>query len=133
MQIMPDKKAECILVVDDSPDNLQLLQFILEDRGYRVGLADNGEEALKKAERCHPDLILLDVMMPQMNGYEVVHQLRENHNLESIPVFFVTADLYIDQKKAIAAGANGLIHKPIDIEELLSEVELVFNSRENLS
>lgn len=133
MQIMPDKKAECILVVDDSPDNLQLLQFILEDRGYRVGLADNGEEALEKAKQCHPDLILLDVMMPQMNGYEVVHQLRENHNLESIPVFFVTADLYIDQKKAIAAGANGLIHKPIDIEELLSEVELVFNSRENLS
>ncbi len=117
------EKKECILVVDDSEDNLYLMQFILESQGYKVSLADNGQDALSKIERCHPDLILLDVMMPRMNGYEVVNQLRIDENLSSIPVYFITADKYFRWCKAIAAGADGIIYKPINIEELLQIVK----------
>lgn len=123
MNELQSKKKECILVVDDSIDNLYLMQFILESQGYKVGLADSGQEALIKIYGNKPDLILLDIMMPQMDGYELVHRLREDENLPYIPVFFVTADKYTDCNKAIAAGVNGLIYKPIDIDKLLSEVE----------
>ncbi|MGL6337623.1 MAG: response regulator [Waterburya sp.] len=123
MNELQNQKRECILVVDDSIDNLYLMQFILESEGYTVGLADSGQEALSQIYGCKPDLILLDVMMPKMNGYEVLHRLREDKNLPFIPIFFVTADKYIDCNKAIAAGANGLIYKPIDIDALLLEVE----------
>lgn len=122
MNELLNKKSESILVVDDSPDNLYLMQFVLESQGYAVGLANNGQEALEKIEGCQPDLILLDLMMPQMSGYEFIHRLREDKNLLSIPVFLVTADKYTEDYDAIAAGANGVIHKPIDINELLSEV-----------
>lgn len=128
-----NKTKERILVVDDSPDNLYLMQFVLENEGYTVGLADNGREALQKAGKCHPDLILLDLMMPQMNGYEVINRLRQDEDLPFIPVFLVTADRYTDCSDAIAAGANGVIHKPIDIDELLLEVEKCLDGNSNSS
>ncbi|MGF1587675.1 MAG: response regulator [Pleurocapsa sp.] len=122
MTLAKNSKQECILIVDDSTDNLYLLQFILETQGYKVGLANSGEQALAQVKKLPPDLILLDVMMPQMNGYEVVDRLRKDASLSSIPVFLVTADKYVSNHKAIAAGANGLIYKPIDIEQLLLTV-----------
>ncbi len=124
-------KEERILVVDDSADNLFLMQFVLESQGYKVGLADSGEKALKTIKNYHPDLILLDVMMPGMDGYEVVNRLRIDENALSIPVYLVTADKYVDWDKAIAAGVDGLIHKPIDIDKLLFEVEQALNKRSN--
>lgn len=123
MNVLQNKKEECVLVVDDAVDNLYLMQFVLESEGYTVDLADSGEQALQKVKSCQPDLILLDLMMPQMNGYEVIERLRKDRNLQSIPVFLVTADKYTDCSQAIAAGANGVIYKPIDINELLLEVE----------
>jgi two-component system, sensor histidine kinase and response regulator len=78
MNELQSKKKECILVVDDSIDNLYLMQFILESQGYNVGLADSGQEALIKIYGNKPDLILLDIMMPQMDGYELVHGSRSN-------------------------------------------------------
>jgi two-component system, sensor histidine kinase and response regulator len=129
MNELHNQKRECILVVDDSIDNLYLMQFVLESQGYTVGLADNGQEALSKIKRSQPDLILLDVMMPQMDGYELVHRLREDKNIPFIPVFLVTADKYTDWTKAIAAGANGIIYKPIDIDELLSQVKLSLKTK----
>lgn len=131
MNKLQNQKKECILVVDDSIDNLYLMQFVLESEGYTVGLAESGYEALRKIQRCQPDLILLDVMMPQMNGYEVLHRLREDENLPFIPIFFVTADKYTDWNRAIAAGANGLIYKPIDIDALLLEVERSLQKKTN--
>lgn len=128
MTLAQNSKQECILIVDDSTDNLYLMQFILETQGYKVGLANSGEQALEQVKIDHPDLILLDVMMPQMNGYEVVERLRKDKDLQSIPVFLVTADKYISNNKAIAAGANGLIYKPIDIEQLLSTVAQTLKS-----
>lgn len=122
MNTAEKNSPEQILVVDDCIDNLYLLQFILENEGYQVGVAINGEEALDKIHKCQPDLILLDMMMPRMNGYEVVERLREDSNVSFVPVFLVTADTYVSYREAIAAGANGLIYKPINIEQLLFEV-----------
>jgi CheY-like chemotaxis protein len=122
MNVLQNKKEECILVVDDSIDNLYLMQFILESEGYTVGLADSGREALEKLKGYQPSLILVDLMMPQMNGYQVIDRLRQDKSLQFVPVFLVTADKYIGVDEAIAAGANGIIHKPIDIERLLTEV-----------
>ena len=118
-----DRKKECILVVDDSADNLFLMQFILESEGYKVGTANSGQEALQKIKGYRPNLVLLDIMMPRMNGYEVVDRLRQDKSLPFIPVYFVTADKYTNKTEAFAAGANGLIYKPVDISQLLSEVE----------
>lgn len=133
MNVTKKKKPECILVVDDSTDNLYLMQFILESQGYKVGLADNGREALQKISRCHPDLILLDIMMPNMNGYEVIQHLQEDENLPFIPIYLLTADAYVSYSDAVASGANGLIHKPIDINELLLEVQRVLDINSDLS
>ena len=133
MNELQNKKADCILVVDDSSDNLYLMQFILESHGYNVNLADSGQEALDKIKGCQPDLILLDLMMPQMNGYEVIDRLRGDEDLPFIPVFLVTADRYTDCSDAIAAGANGVIHKPIDINKLLLEVEKGLDDNSNSS
>ena len=116
---------ECILVVDDCQDNLFLMQLILENQGYQVEIADSGSQALSKMNCQRFDLILLDLMMPKMNGYEVIKYLR--NNLPLIPVFLVTANKYVTKKQAIAAGANGIIYKPIDINLLTSRIAKVFD------
>ena len=115
---------ECILVVDDCQDNLFLMQLILENQGYQVEIANSGAEAISKIDRQRFDLILLDLMMPRMNGYEVMKYLR-NNNLSFIPIFLVTANNYVTRKQAIAAGANGIVYKPIDINILTSKVAKV--------
>ena len=117
---------ECILVVDDCQDNLFLMQLILENQGYQVEMANSGAEALHKLNCQRFDLVLLDLMMPKMNGYEVINYLRDR-NLPFIPVFLVTANKYVSRKQAIAAGANGIIYKPIDINILTSRIAKVFD------
>ena len=120
--------TECILVVDDCQDNLFLMQLILENQGYLVEVADSGTEAIRKINYQKFDLILLDLMMPNMNGYEVM-QYMGNLNLPFVPVFLVTANKYVTRKQAVAAGANGIIYKPIDMKTLLSEIATVFNTQ----
>ena len=122
-----NSETESILVVDDCQDNLFLMQLILETQGYRVEIANSGEEALREINCHRPDLVLLDLMMPKMNGYEVVKHLRSQKNIPFIPVCFVTADKYFSRSEAIAVGANSVIYKPIDIDILLSEIDRVFN------
>lgn len=131
MNVTGDRHENCILVVDDSVDNLYLMQFILENQGYKVSLADSGKKALEIVRKNHPDLILLDLMMPQMDGYEVVHRLREDENVPEIPVFLVTANKYVSRYEAIAAGADGLIYKPININKFLSKVEQILETKNN--
>ncbi len=116
---------ECILVVDDCQDNLFLMQLILENQGYQVEIADSASQALRKMNSQRFDLILLDLMMPKMNGYEVIKYIR--NNLPLIPVFLVTANNYVTKKQAIAAGANGIIYKPIDINLLTSRIAKIFD------
>ncbi|MEG4520021.1 MULTISPECIES: response regulator [unclassified Microcoleus] len=125
---MNSQQLEChvanILVVDDTPDNLRLLSTMLSDKGYKVRGVINGEMALKAARSTPPDLILLDIMMPQMNGYEVCKHLKADGRTSGIPVIFLSAlDRVLDKVTAFTVGGVDYITKPFHLEEVLARVE----------
>lgn len=111
-----------ILVVDDIDDNLFLLQTVLETEGYAVDTAGSGGTALAKVKDSPPDLILMDVMMPDMNGYEVTRQIRQNSSLPFMPILMVTAYDSIETGQELALGSNSFIRKPIEFNQLLTKV-----------
>ncbi len=112
-----------ILVVDDEPQNVRLLQIRLQADGYTVLTATNGQEALERVKIEAPDLILLDVMMPGMNGFEVCRRIRAEESTQFIPVVMVTAlSDKEDRITAIEAGADDFISKPFDSHEVLARV-----------
>jgi CheY-like chemotaxis protein len=120
--IEPMENSAPILVVDDIPDNCFLLQAFLEAEGYIVDTAESGFEAIAKIESNTPRLVLLDVMMPGMNGYEVAENIRETMHLMNLPILLVTgmdASKIADQH----SNVNGVIHKPVDLEKLLETVK----------
>jgi len=113
-----------ILVVDDTPANLQVLAGMLKDRGYKVRPVPSGKLALQAARRDPPDLILLDINMPEMNGYEVCEHLKADDHLQGIPVIFISAlTEQLDKVKAFAIGGVDYITKPFQMEELHARVE----------
>ncbi|MBW4505622.1 MAG: response regulator [Scytonematopsis contorta HA4267-MV1] len=112
-----------ILVVDDVVDNFLLVQVILEEEGYEVEFADNGREALKMIESEPPNMVLLDMMMPDMDGFEVARRIRENSKYSSLPILFVTAYDELVSETKINSVADGLIKKPIDFDELIDRVQ----------
>jgi CheY-like chemotaxis protein len=113
-----------ILVVDDQPINVQLLKRKLEREGIHVATAYTGQEALDNIKREKPDLILLDVMMPDMDGIEVCQRLQENDDTRSIPVIFITARSSKEGKlEGLGVGAVDYITKPIDLDETLARVQ----------
>lgn len=122
-----------ILVVDDLSDNLFLLQTVLEAEGYQVDTADSGAAALAKVKASPPDLILLDVMMPDMNGYEVTQQIRQNSSIPFIPILLVTAHEDADDIQGLALGANDFIRKPIEFDRLLARIAAFLQFRQNTS
>ncbi|HEY9640788.1 MAG TPA: response regulator [Coleofasciculaceae cyanobacterium] len=111
-----------ILIVDDLADNLLLMQIFLEGEGYQVDTAAGGWEALEKTASCLPDLILLDVMMPDMDGYEVTRRIRKNKHLPNVPILLITAHHEIDPAEGLQRGADGFVYKPVDLDELLTNV-----------
>ena len=116
--------APSILVVDDQPINVQLLKRKLEREGIRVTAAYNGLEALELTKKVMPDLILLDVMMPDMDGIEVCQRLQADETTRSIPVIFVTARTTKESKlEGLSVGAVDYITKPIDLDETLARVQ----------
>src|SRR5687767_4588726 len=113
-----------ILVVDDTPANLQVLTGMLKDRGYKVRPVPGGKLALLAARRDPPDLILLDINMPEMNGYEVCEHLKADDKLKGIPVIFISALTdQLDKVKAFAIGGVDYVTKPFQMEELHARVE----------
>ncbi len=113
-----------ILVVDDIPVNIQLLQAFLATQNYKTYIARNGEEALQQVESVEPDLILLDVMMPKMNGFETCKALKQSEKARFTPVIMVTALNELESKiKGIEAGADDFISKPFNKLELLARVK----------
>jgi phosphoserine phosphatase RsbU/P len=113
-----------ILAVDDTPANLQVLAGMLKDRGYKVRPVPTGKLALLAAQRDPPDLILLDINMPEMNGYEVCELLKADGNLKGIPVIFISAlTEQLDKVKAFAIGGVDYLTKPFQMEELHARVE----------
>src|SRR5947199_4184842 len=113
-----------ILVVDDTPANLQVLTGMLKDRGYKARPVPSGKLALLAARKDPPDLILLDINMPEMNGYEVCEQLKADDQLKGIPVIFISALTEpLDKVKAFAIGGVDYLTKPFQMEELHARVK----------
>lgn len=115
---------EKILVVDDTPMNLDLMEGILAPQGYVVDFAQSGDEAMEKINNNPPDLILLDVMMPKINGFEVCRRIRKNKALPFIPIIFITASEVSlkNVTEGLGIGGNDYIRKPFDRAELLARV-----------
>jgi signal transduction histidine kinase len=113
-----------ILIVDDTPENLRVLSSTLTERGYKVRSVINGAMALMGAQAAAPDLILLDIKMPDMDGYEVCQQLKAHDGTREIPVIFMSAlDAVFDKVKAFSCGGVDYIPKPFQIEEVLARIE----------
>jgi len=112
-----------ILIVDDQPQNLRLLEAVLQPRGYRTVSAESGEAALEALRREQADLVLLDILMPGMDGYEVCRRIRENPETAFLPVVMITASDTAQKLRATEAGADDFVAKPFDQGELLARVK----------
>lgn len=115
-----------VLIVDDEVNIVISLEFLLEQAGYHVRVAHNGEEGLEKIATFEPDLVLLDVMMPRMNGFEVCSRVRENPSWQHIKIVMLTAKgREVEITKGLALGANAYITKPFSTKDLLAQVRHV--------
>lgn len=118
--------AEKILIVDDDLDTLRLVGLMLQHQGYRISAASSGIQAISISQAEKPDLILLDIMMPEMDGYEVARKLRSDTNTSSIPIIMFTAKTQVDDKVAgFEAGADDYLTKPTQPRELFAHVKAV--------
>ena len=121
-----------ILIIEDNEQNLYLLTFIVEKHGYEVSTARDGQEGIEVAERIKPDLILLDIQLPVMDGYTVARKLRQSLDLAGTPIVAVTSYAMMgDREKAIEAGCTGYIEKPINPETFIAQVEKHFSRKKS--
>ena len=112
-----------ILVVDDNEDNRELVSKILRIRGYLVVEAEDGKAAIKKAEDERPDLILMDISLPDIDGYEATRVIKSKAGLKDIPIIALTAHaMKGDREKALEAGCDGYIPKPIDVHRFPDQI-----------
>ncbi len=132
MSVTETVKGNYILAVDDIPDNLLLVQLALEQEGHQVVLAHNGETALKQIKQAPPSLILLDVMMPGMDGYEVTRRIRQDKNIPFIPILLVTAREESSLVQGLDAGADEFVRKPFQIDELQARVRSMLRLKETI-
>jgi len=123
MSATPSSPSSRILIVEDTPANIQVLTATLKERGYQISVATNGRQALEVVARVRPDLILLDVMMPEMDGFETCRQLKASEQWRQIPVIFLTAKTdTADIVKGFELGAVDYVGKPFNAHELLARV-----------
>lgn len=116
--------AKTILIVEDEQNLVELLKFRLEANGYHVETAFDGEEGLSKIEKLKPDIVILDIMMPRMHGYDVCRKAKENTGTKDIPIIMLTARTQKkDEEQAKACGADSFIAKPFEPAELMAEIE----------
>lgn len=119
-----------ILIVEDKPASRELLRTVLEQQGYAVVEAEDGEEALIRVRAEVPDLVLMDLQMPARNGYDVLREMRKDSRLNHIPVVAVTANaMPEDQDKVLAAGFTGYIAKPVALARLREEVNRILGGK----
>src|SRR5258708_15375564 len=112
-----------ILIIDDAPANIQTLSTILKERGYNINIATNGRQGLEVLERIRPDLILLDIMMPEMDGFETCRRIKASTAWREIPIVFLTAKTDTgDIVRAFELGAVDYVAKPFNAHELLARV-----------
>jgi DNA-binding response OmpR family regulator len=115
--------SKTVLIADDEPNIVISLEFLLEQAGYQVMVAHDGQEALEAIQRKPPDLVLLDVMMPRLSGFDVCQKIRENPQWQHIRVVMLTAKgREVEISKGLALGANAYITKPFSTQALLAQV-----------
>lgn len=113
-----------VLVIEDNEQNLYLVRFILERNGYEVFAAPDGRSGIETASSLRPDLILLDIQLPEMDGYTVARNLRQDPALANTPIIAVTSYAMVgDREKVMEAGCDGYIEKPIDPDLFVSQIE----------
>ncbi|MBD2203893.1 hybrid sensor histidine kinase/response regulator [Calothrix sp. FACHB-1219] len=128
-----NSRSDKILVVDDSPDNVFLIKTILEEEGYTVSTAENGASALAQLEASPCDLVLLDLMMPGMDGYEVTRRIRGNTAMQQyIPILLITAHDAPNVAKGLDLGADDFIRKPVTVDELLARVRSLLRLKHSI-
>ena len=121
---MVNASNKVVLVIEDNDVNMKLVNDLLESRGYSILQAKNGEEGWRMARERHPDLILMDIRLPDVSGIEVTERLKKDETLKSIPVIAVTAFATNgDEKKYCESGCDGYIAKPISIPTFLETLE----------
>lgn len=126
--MIPENKDYTILVVDDSTTNVVLLEAILDEKGYKIETALNAKEAYSIIERSTPDLILLDLLMPKISGFDFLEEIRKNETTKNTPVIVVSA--LTDEEnieKIMNMGAIDFVKKPIDLQYLVDKVESVLS------
>ena len=112
-----------ILIVDDELSILVPLKYLLEKKGYETELAQSGKEAIEKIEEFQPDLVLLDIMLPDLDGYEIYHMIRQQEKWQSIRIVFLTAkNQETDMAKGLAMGADAYITKPFSNVQLIDKI-----------
>jgi two-component system cell cycle response regulator DivK len=117
-----------ILHVEDNPENRLLVKRLLLSEGYNVVEAENGTECLKILLNLHPDLILMDINMPDMDGYALTNQLKSNSAFLDVPIVAITANVMKgDRERTVQAGCDGYIEKPIDVDRFLEQVAIFLN------
>jgi two-component system cell cycle response regulator DivK len=127
----PENKGT-ILYVEDNPDNRLLVRRILLSEDYSLLEATNAADALNVLETAHPDLILMDINMPDMDGYTLTAKIKSLPGFERVPILAVTANVMRgDKEKTLEAGCDGYIQKPLDIEQLTREIERFISRRSN--
>ena len=113
-----------ILVIEDNEQNLYLVRYILEQKNYEVFAAMDGKSGIEKAALLKPDMILLDIQLPAMDGYAVARNLRQNPDLAETPIVAVTSyAMHGDREKVMKAGCNGYIEKPIDPDTFVAKIK----------
>ncbi|MDP3976521.1 MAG: response regulator [Pseudomonas sp.] len=115
--------SKTVLIADDEPNIVISLEFLLEQAGYQVLVAHDGQEALEAIQRQPPDLVLLDVMLPRLSGFDVCQKIRENPDWQHMRVVMLTAKgREVEISKGLALGANAYITKPFSTQELLAQI-----------
>jgi CheY-like chemotaxis protein len=121
-----------VLVAEDNPVNRELLRELLEAWGYNVSEASDGQETLRMTEQNHPEILLLDIGMPVLDGFAVMRKIRENPTLATLTVLAVTAyAMQGDRENILYAGFDGYLAKPINARDLANELERLLRKREN--
>jgi two-component system cell cycle response regulator DivK len=116
-------KTRTVLIIEDNEQNLYLMRFLLEKNGFSVLEARSGRHGLEVAAEAAPDLILLDIQLPEMDGYSVARELRKQEGQRQTPIIVVTSYAMVgDREKALAAGATGYIEKPIDPDNFVGQL-----------
>ncbi len=119
-----------ILLIEDNEQNLYLATFLLEHNGFKVVAARSGPQGIELASRIQPDLIVLDIQLPQMDGYAVARALRQNPALKDVPIVAVTSYAMVgDRERTLEAGCNGYLEKPINPDTFKSEIEKYLTAR----